>query len=158
MISELLRPTLSLPHRPARPPSCVPSISPISPISPMCHLPLTRRASELLPVLLLLVLPTLLASLASMVLLHLGQPRQPDQPSVTVPARLGPTVPRSDEPSRGNKALKLAASRLARQTNHPRPATTKARHAMIHCLGTVPSWSRSQFCSRSLPCGRHFLL
>lgn len=29
---------------------------------------------------------------------------------------------------------------------------------MIHCLGTVPSWSRSQFCSRSLPFGRHFLL
>lgn len=28
---------------------------------------------------------------------------------------------------------------------------------MIHCLATVPSWSRSQFWSRSLPCGRHFL-
>lgn len=28
---------------------------------------------------------------------------------------------------------------------------------MIHCLAAVPSRSRSQFWSRSLPCGRHFL-
>lgn len=129
--SELPHPSLrqALPGSPAASPPSFLSIS------PMCHLPLPGRASELLVLLLLLVLPVQLTSLASMVLVHLGQPRQPDQPSATVPARLGPTVPRSDELHVGTRPSNSRPTWLALQANHPQQPTSKARP----CNDTLPS-------------------
>lgn len=71
----------------------------------------------------------------TMVLVHLGQPRQPDQPSATVPARLGPTVPRSDELHVGTRPSNSRPTWLALQANHPQQPTSKARP----CNDTLPS-------------------
>lgn len=137
------RAPLHLPARPARLPSCVPSITPGKPISPCSPPPAepvmgTEEAAA--------------SAAAASSAAAAGKPGKACHPwfccawvsPVSPISRVRPCLRGWGRPSQDQTNLTWGPGPLALWPSDSKTPTTKAGHAMIHCLATVPSWSRSQ--------------